>query len=654
MTLTIRATVGIETTAVKQAALALLRPPPKLTVSQWAAKYRVLSRKDSPQPGRWKSEPHQIAIMDAFSDPKVRVVVVKAASQTVGKSQMMNNVIGFFIDQEPSNMVVMHPTLAAAEKWSKGRLDPLIEVTPKLHEKIPNRKSRDADSTILHRQFTGGQMFIVGSNAPADLAAQSVRIVLADEVDRYEASAGQEGDPLELAEQRTERYWNAKIGHFSTPLIDKTSRIDASYAESDRNIWQIRCPHCAGHFAPLWRHVEWDRGAAGEHLPDTAHMLCPLCGTFWTESDRLKAILAGQWEAQAPFIGTRGFWINALGCRSANLPKLVRRFLRTHGSPEREKTFKNLVMAETWAEPGDSPEWQRLYDRRERFKLGTVPMGGLVLTAGSDLQKDRIEVYVWAWGRGMQRWLVDRIIIEGGPEKAQTWQKLREILEERWPHESGQTLGLSKLAIDTGYEANAVYTFARAVGDYQLLMPIKGSDGFDQATPVKSPTYVETARNGKKLRRGAKLWSVATATFKSELYRFFRLEKPTDEIAAAEGWPAGYVHLPEVDSEVVQQLVAERRALRNGRYHWEKLRERNEGLDCAVYARAAAWLLGLDRWTDHKWRDLEAALGISESLPHAPASAQTASSPAPPVNPAIAPPRPAARQRQVFRSSRHF
>jgi phage terminase large subunit GpA-like protein len=272
--------------------LGLLRPPPRLKISDWAQRHRVLSRKDSPRPGRWRSDPHQDAIMDAFGDPRVWKVVLMAASQVAGKSQMFNNVIGYYMDQDPSNMMALFPTIGDAEKWSKGRLDPLIEATPRLRTRIKPRKSRDGENTIFHRQVTGGQMFLVGANAPSGLAAQSVRILLADEVDRYEASAGDEGDPIEMAEQRTDRYWNRKIGHASTPLIAGESRIEASYAESDQRLYECRCPHCDERAVLEFEHVHWDKDGTqtgrARHLTDTAGIVCPGCGVKWTETDRQR------------------------------------------------------------------------------------------------------------------------------------------------------------------------------------------------------------------------------------------------------------------------------------------------------------------------------------------------------------------------------
>jgi phage terminase large subunit GpA-like protein len=312
------------------------------------------------------------------------------------------------------------------------------------------------------------------------------------------------------------------------------------------------------------------------------------------------------------------------------------------------------VLGETWVETGEASDWQRLYERRESWQICTVPSGGLFLTAGADVQKDRIEVDVWAWGRGLESWLVDHIVVEGGPEQAEPWEALGALLDRTWLHDHGTRIGIAKLAIDTGYEAPAVYAWARRVGHAQVA-PIKGVEGFNRAAPVAGPTHVDVTEGGKKLRRGARLWTIAVATFKSETYRFLRLSSPTDdEIAAGKSYPAGYVHLPRgTDAEWVKQLVGEQLVTvktKRGfsRLEWQKLRERNEALDCRVYARAAAWIAGADRWSEAKWRDLEQQVGrpaaVKDELAVEP-------NPVPESTAGVLSRRATRRSRRVFRSS---
>ena len=245
-----------------------------------------------------------------------------------------------------------------------------------------------------------------------------------------------------------------------------------------------------------------------------------------------------------------------------------------------------------------------------------MPRAGLFLTAGADVQKDRVEVDVWAWGRGLTSWLVEHVVIPHGPERPECWAAMDALLGRTWPHASGAEMRLARLAIDTGYETSAVYGWARKAG-FADVAPVKGVDGFNRASPVTGPTYVDATDQGKRLRRGARLWTVATSTFKAETYRFLRLDRPTEqETAAGTTTPPGAIHLPLwADDEWLKQLVAEQLVTvrtRRGfqKLEWQKLRERNEALDCRVYARAAAWIVGADRWSEARWLDLEAQLGV--------------------------------------------
>jgi phage terminase large subunit GpA-like protein len=300
---------------------------------------------------------------------------------------------------------------------------------------------------------------------------------------------------------------------------------------------------------------------------------------------------------------------------------MARAFLSARaGGDEAMKTFVNTSLGESWMESGEAPDWRRLYDRRERWPAGSVPEGGLFLTAGADVQKDRIEVDVWAWGRGLESWLVDHVVIDGGPEHQAGWDALAALLGRTWTHARGASLQIARLAIDTGYEAPAVYAWARRQGFAQVA-PVKGVEGFNRASPVSGPTYVDATEGGKRIRRGARLWTVAVSTFKAETYRFLRLDRPTaEELAADARFPPGTVHLPDwVESEWLKQFVAEQLVTvktKRGfaRLEWQKLRERNEALDARVYARAAAWIAGLDRWSDERWAEAEREVSV-ETVP---------------------------------------
>lgn len=553
--------------------------------------------------------------MEAISDASTETVVIMSSAQ-VGKTEVLNNACGYHIDQDPAPIMVVMPTERDAETWSKDRFSPMARDTPCLQGKIADPRSRDGNNKILHKRFPGGHLTIVGANAPSGLASRPIRLLLCDEVDRYPFSAGAEGDPVNLGRKRTVTFWNRKIVLVSTPTNKGTSRIEAAFEESDQRRFWVSCPDCGAEQVLTWTQVRWSKAPEGDHRPETARYYCAECDAAWRDETRWAAVSKGHWVAEQPFAGVAGFHLNEIYSPWVRLEAMVRAFLSARsGGDETMKTFVNTSLGETWVETGEAPDWQRLYDRREAWKPGTVPAGGLFLTAGADVQKDRIEVDVWAWGRGLESWLVDHVVIEGGPDRHDAWSELTALLDRSWPHERGAHLRIARLAIDTGYEAPAVYSWSRAQG-FAQVSPVKGVEGFNRSSPVSGPTFVDATEGGKRLRRGARLWTVAVSTFKAETYRFLRLERPTkEERAEGAAFAPGTIHLPTwVESEWLKQVVAEQlvtvRTKRGfAKLEWQKLRERNEALDCRVYARAAAWIAGADRWPDEKWRDLEDQLG---------------------------------------------
>jgi phage terminase large subunit GpA-like protein len=571
-----------------------LRPDPDLTVSEWADRHRMLSGRASAEPGRYRTvrTPYMREIMDRLSpgDPTQRIVFMKAAQ--VGATEAGNNWIGFAIHQAPGPMLAVQPTVELAKRNSRQRIDPLIDESPELRELVKPARSRDAGNTMLSKEFAGGILIMTGANSAVGLRSTPARYIFLDEVDAYPASADEEGDPVTLAEARSLTFAHRrKVLLVSTPTIRGLSRIEREYEASDQRRFHVPCPHCGVMQWLKFDRLRWQKGR-----PETAEYHCASCDAAIAEHHKTAMLEGGEWLS----------W-----------ERIVRSWEAAQGSDEAIKAFRNTILGETWVETGEAPDWQRLYDRREAWKPGTVPAGGLFLTAGADVQKDRIEVDVWAWGRGLESWLVDHVVIEGGPDRHDAWSELTALLDRSWPHERGAHLRIARLAIDTGYEAPAVYSWSRAQG-FGQVSPVKGVEGFNRSSPVSGPTFVDATEGGKRLRRGARLWTVAVSTFKAETYRFLRLTPPTDEdMADGAAFPPGSVHLPHwVENEWLKQFVAEQlvtvRTKRGfARLEWQKLRERNEALDCRVYARAAAWIAGADRWPDEKWRDLEDQLGAA-------------------------------------------
>lgn len=594
-----------------------MTPDPLLTVSEWSDRHRMLSSKASAEPGRWRTgrTPYLKAIMDCLSpaSPVERVVFMKAAQ--LGATEMGSNWIGYVIHHAPGPMMAVWPTVEMAKRNSKQRIDPLIEESPALLELIAPARSRDSGNTILAKEFRGGVLVMTGANSAVGLRSMPVRYLFLDEVDGYPLDVDGEGDAISLAEARTRTFARRKIFLVSTPTISGASAIEREYEASDQQRYFVPCPHCSHRQWLRFEQLRWEKGS-----PETAAYVCESCDTPISEHHKTWMLEHGEWRAMFPEQSARtvGFHLSSLyspvGWRSWRDIAFAWEAAvnKETGSAAAIKTFKNTELGETWVEEGEAPDWQRLIERREDYAVGTVPAGGLLLVGGADVQKDRIEASVWAFGRGKESWLVEHRVLMGDTSRDAVWGRLAEMLAENWTHASGAAMPLARFAIDTGFATQEAYAFVRSRRDARV-MAVKGvARG---AALIGTPTAVDVSKGGKKLRRGVKVYSVAVGIAKLEFYNNLRKSADVGEDGVQMAYPVGYVHLPKIDAEFIQQLCAEQLITRRDRNgfpirEWQKMRERNEALDCYVYARAAASSAGLDRFEDRHWRELERQLGL--------------------------------------------
>jgi len=563
--------------------LKALEPPPLLTVSEWADEFRVLSSEASPEPGRWETSraPFQRAIMDAVTDPTVETVVVMSSAQ-VGKTEVLLNVVGYIIDNDPSPVLLIQPTLEMAEAFSKDRLDPMLRDTPTLRAKVRQGR-KDASNTLRHKSFPGGHVTLAGSNSPAGLASRPIRWVLIDEADRFEST--KEGDPIALALKRTTRFWNKKHIVVSTPTIKGASRILAKFDESDQRRCYVACPHCATRYVLEWRQVTWKTGQ-----PDTACLACPECGSEIDEAGRARMLKDPEWRATAPFRGIAGFHIWEAYSPWRRLADMVADFLEAKKSPDTLQVFINTSLGETWEEQGEQAEGHVLLARREPYPA-SVPAGACCLTMGVDVQDDRLEALIVGWGPGEESWVVDARVLPGDPQRPEPWQALDALLAEPFDHELGAKLSVACTCIDTaGHRTQYAYDFCRT-RSHQRVYAIIGRDGGDR--PLVSA--VSHKGSGTE-RRKVDLYTIGTDPCKALLYSRLKL---------TEKGP-GFVHLPlahksgdtfrdGVDEEFIAQLASEKLITKHkmGVPHmqWVQTRPRNEALDMFVYAIGSLRLL---------------------------------------------------------------
>jgi phage terminase large subunit GpA-like protein len=592
------------------AAAAGARPDPLLTISQWADRYRWLSQRASAEHGRWRTErtPYLREIMDCLSPMSLieRTVFMKGAQ--IGGTECGNNWMGYIIHQAPGPMMSVQPTVEMAKRNSKQRIDPLIEESEVLRKLVRDPRSRDSGNTVLSKDFPGGVLVMTGANSAVGLRSMAARYLFLDEVDAYPGDVEGEGDPITLAMARTRTFARRKVFLVSTPKITGMSRIESAYEESDQRKYWVPCPTCREFQILKFAQLQWPKGD-----PQSAVYVCEHCGQEIRNHQKHSMLARGEWRAGAKGDGrTAGFHISSLYSPVGwfSWGDAAKQFEQAQKNPALLQVFVNTVLGETWTLLGEAPEWQKLYDRREDYKVGLVPRGGLFLTAGADVQKDRIEVEVAAWGRGKESWSVDYRVFEGDTSRAAVWEKLTGLLNESFTTESGLELPIMQLAVDSGFATIEVYQWARRQGGRVLV--IKG----DSRTPslIGSASPVEVGPMGAKLKRGVRVWPVNSGMAKEELYRWLRQDRPTDEdVAKGIPFPSGYCHFPRYSEEYFKQITAEQLVTKivkgYRRHEWQKMRERNEALDCRVYARAAAGRVGIDRFQEKHWTDLERRVG---------------------------------------------
>lgn len=509
--------------------------------------------------------------MDAFNNPAVGEVVVMKAAQ-VGWTEVINNTIGFHVDQEPAPVMLMQPTLEMAEAWSKDRLAPMIRDTPCLRGRIADPKARDSGNTLLHKRFEGGHLTIVGANSPSSLASRPIRILLCDEVDRFPLSAGTEGDPINLAKKRTATFGNRKILMGSTPTIKGSSRIESAFDESDKQYFFVPCPDCDQFQRLVWAQVRWDDGR-----PETAHYVCEHCGVMISDASKPEMLRRGEWRSTQPFSGIAGFHISELYSPWSTWAEMAIAFTRAKKLPETLQTWINTALGETWEESSSTIEAGSLLDRREQYGPENIPSGVLMLTIGVDTQDDRVEAQLIGWGADEECWPIEQQVFRGDPGKPELWNEVDDYLKRDYVTEDGRKLMVEAVAIDSGgHNTQSVYQFVVS-RKARRVWAIKGVGGAGKLAWPKKATRTAKSR--------ANVFIIGVDTIKSVLYG--RLSK------VLEPGP-GYIHLPaSADEEFCKQLTSEKSSTKYVRGRpttvWEPREKgiRQEVQDCWNYGYAA-------------------------------------------------------------------
>lgn len=582
------------------------RPPEELTVAEWADRHRRLSPENSAEAGPWRTSrtPYLREPLEAFTDPKVRKIVMVAASQ-VGKSELELNIIAYIIDQDPGSILYVHPTLEDARKFSRLRVAPMIRDSKRLRAKVSDVKAKDSGNTILQKSFPGGMLTITGSNSASALASTPARYIIGDERDRWAVSAGTEGDPWALAEARQITFYNAKAVEVSTPTIKGASNIETSYYQGTQERWCHQCPECGEYGEIIFDrvHFEFDtikvRGKKSYKIKGPITWACPHCGCISDEETMRRQ--PAKWIAETPDAyqteGTRSFWLNAFSSPWTPWEKIVLKFLAAKDDPQRLKVVFNTLLGELWEDRGDLADEDTMLARREDYGQNPdgspveLPEGVLVLTCGVDTQDNRLEYEVVGHGHYGETWGIKKGYIMGKPDTDGVWQQLDDVIDHVYHFADGKGLRISITCVDSGgHYTQEVYARCRERKNKRVFaIKGKGGDGIPFVTP---PSKVPIKDNK---RITCWLYTLGVDAGKEAIMSGLKVLEPGPK----------FCHFPSdeatgYDSYYFNGLLSEKLELtqtkRGNQWHWVKIpgHNRNEALDCRNYANAGLKIIDPD------------------------------------------------------------
>lgn len=578
-----------DTEALTNRVLKSFKPPEKISCADWSEKHRRLSPESSAMPGKFRFDktPYMREPYEMVGKPGVISIAMMCSAQ-VAKSTFVENVLAYYIDIDPCPILHISPTLDSMKMFSKERLAPMIRDTPKLRNKIQDARTRDSGNTIANKKFPGGHIAMVGSNSPAGLASRPIRILLADEVDRFERSAGTEGDPLLLGIKRTTTYWNRVLIFVSTPgdkynPEEQTgSRIEKEFLDGDQRHYWAECPHCHEKQKMKWSQVQWDTDEDGNHDAMTAMYACEHNGCLWNDLDREYAMLNGEWRAEKPFNGKVSYCLSQLHSLFAPLHAGVSDFLSSRSDPMLMKTWVNTFLGEPWEDKGVRLEWSNLKDQRSDYERhDAIPEEVTVITCAVDVQDDRLEYEILGWDEDYRTWSLEYGKFEAKSNliENQPWIDLSNKLKRTFMHPIFGEMAIRNTAIDSGgHFTQKVYKFCEFRPTVQAIKGVGGA-----GKPFVGRRIKNTIGN-------AVVYPLGVDTIKGTVVARLKVNDPSEP---------GYCHFPmEYDDDYFKMLTAEelKTTFKMGKRKqaWVQIRKRNEAFDIRVYNHAALAMIGIN------------------------------------------------------------
>lgn len=584
-----------------------LRPELRLTVTQWADTYRYLPNVATYEAGLYRSSrtPYLRKIMDVLSPhhPCRKVIFMKASQ--VGGTEIGLNWIGAIICTAPGGILMVSPTDSNAKRNSKIRIEPTIKATPELRKRINSVKIREGGNTVLQKDFPGGFLVLTGSNSTADLKSLPVRYIFLDEVDEYAQNLDGQGSVIELASARQRNFPNSKLYMDSTPLMESNSIISKEFLKTDQNYYYVCCEGCG-----LFQKLEFSQLIYQDKTTfyDTKYQ-CAGCTNQIEERYKPLLLEKGYWEPENKAKinpETMGFHINALYSPWFTWREVMLKWAEAQESEPDMIVFNNTILGQTHKQKGERPEYMNIFNKRvSSYKANNPPVDVCFVTAGADVQGDRIEIEYVGWAKGKRSYSLDYQVFRGDTSQPHVWNEFKAwAMTRTFKRADGLILPVRLFCIDSGHNQSMVYDLCRLY-DMNKIIPIKGGPP-SQGVIIANPRLIDYTKDGKKVGQ-VRSWNIGVSILKSELYGRLRMEP--EVIEGKITYPPGYCFFPQDGHyegiEYFKGLCGEelQTTRKNGvvKYEWVKLERANEALDCRIYARAAFSILQGDRFEDHHY-----------------------------------------------------
>lgn len=590
-----------------------VRPKAFLTVSEWAEENRILSGEGSAEPGPWKNSrtPYLREIMDCLSEdsPDKKIVFMKASQ--IGGTECGSNWLGYIMDHAKGPVAVVMPSENSLNDWVSQKFEPMATDTPAVADALAKRSNRSADNNSKRKKFTGGIFYMKTAGSTADLKSTSLRYAIADEVDEWEWTTTQ-GDPIELLDVRMTTFHDSKMFIVSSPTIKDASHIEAQHDEGDQRKYHVPCPHCSELQVLRWSNLRYQKDPANPKRITSVTYYCEHNGCVIEEYHKTEMLRErgyggkARWIAMAPDNLYPSFQANSLYSPiglGKSWTELAYQWINAQDDPKDLMVFINTRLGETYRNATHDIKANVLQARAEPYQLRTVPIGALILTAGVDVQDDRLEMQILGHGRDDKIWPIDYHVIYGNPADQKIWDALAEYLKAKFTNHYGRELRIEATAIDTGgHHTHAVYSFCRgaAILGIPRCIAIKGASTTGRAILGK-PSLQDVNWRGQTMKKGVALYTVGTDTAKHLIYN--RLNGDNDKDPSQRKMHFS-TELPE---NYYDQLVSETFNPRKNRWELKK-GKRNEVLDTKVYAIAVSHHpeLYLHKWKKSDWDKREA------------------------------------------------